>query len=194
MKVTGRTAAVILAAALAAAYVAGCGGGGGQARRLVDEGLRQMEEARPVSEDLFELNSKVARLGKRYNNLQDTVSEGMSLVRLISADLDRLEALLLAAEGIFREAASESGGGDYSTYAGQAVAALEAQFEALRTNRELVSSLAEMLSLVDLAENEGQLQHYVDEMDRLARRLEQEYLEASRLADQADAFYRERRL
>ncbi len=198
MKETGKAAAalaaVILAAALVAGLLAGCGNEGGQARLMVDEGLQEMEEARPILQDLFDLNSKMAQLGERYNNLQDTVTEGMSLVRLVSEDLDRLEGLLVGAKGIFREAASTSGGGDYAAYAAMAEAAVQAQLEALQTNRGLVSNLADLLSLVELAESEEQLQYYVDELDRLARQLEQEFLEASRLAAEADAFYEEKNL
>jgi hypothetical protein len=196
-KETGKAAAVlaavILAAALVAGLLAGCGSGGGQARQMVDEGLQEMEEARPILQDLRELNSKIPQLGERYNNLQDTMTEGMSLVRLVSEDLDRLEWLLLGAEGIFREAASMSSG-DYSTYAGLAEVAVQVQLEALHTNRDLVSTLADLLSLVGIADSTEQLQYYVEELDRLYDQLEQERLEVSRLAAEADAFYEERNL
>lgn len=190
----GFLVAITLAAVLAAVLMPGCGDPGGRAESMVEEGLLEMEKARPLLQDLFELNSKIAQLGERFNNLQDTVSEGMSLVRLVSEDLDKLEGILLGARGIFSEAASESDGSGYSTYAAMAEAAVRAQLDALQTNRSLVSTLADLLSLVELADNEEQLQYYVDELDRLARQLEQEFVEASRLAAEADAFFEEKEL
>jgi signal transduction histidine kinase len=161
---------------------------------MVDGGLQEMERARPVLQDLFDLNSKIARLGKRFNNLQDTVNEGRSLVRLVTEDIDKLEGFLLGARGIFGEVASMQDAGDYPAYAAMAEAAVQAQLDVIQTNRRLASTLADLLFVVEVAENEEQLRYYVDELDGLARQLEEEFSEASRLAAEADAFFEEKGL
>ncbi len=186
-------------AALTAVFLlliwAGCGGNGSRpARNTVEEALAELEKARAPLQDLAELNAKINQLGKRFDNKQDTVSEGMSLVGLIDADINELEGVLRTARGLFERVETMEGAGEYRRYAEMAGRAVDAQMAALQTNRELVRTLAELLSLVELAESGEQLQYYVDELERLAGELERRNAEASRLAAEADDFYAEKRL
>ncbi len=197
---TGRaaalTAALIMASALTlpALLSAGCGKKGSEAsRRTVDEALAELERARPLLEDLAALNAKTNELGKRFTDQRDTVTEGMSLVDLINERIGELEIILSAARGLFENAASQDSG-DLGRYAGMAGEAVGAQLEALRANQRLVRTLAEMLSLVEVAESEEQLLYYVDELERLAEEQERLNDEAARLAAEADAFHAERKL
>lgn len=190
-----RLAGAIIVALVMLVAAAGCGNSQkDQARRLVDEALKDMDNSSTTLADLYELNSKIAGLGERFNNLEDTISEGKSLVRLVSEDIDQLEASLVVVQGIFTEVASFENAGDYATYATMAEDAVGTQLSAMQTNRLLASTLADLLSVVDLAENESQLQYYVDELERLSRQLDEEFIRAADLAGQADAFFKEKGL
>jgi|GEM_PF-1023703 hypothetical protein len=172
----------------------GCGGKGSEAsRRTVDEALAELEKARPLLEDLAELNAKMNELGKRFTNQKDTVAEGMSLVDLINERIEELMVILRTAQGLFENVAS-SESGDLQRYAEMAGEAVGAQLEALETNQRLVRTLAEMLSLVEVAESEEQLLYYVDELERLAGELERQNDRAAQLAAEADAFHAEKKL
>lgn len=187
------TAALI--AALALASLGGCESSDQrQARQLVGEALTNMSEVAPVLRDLGELNALIAQLGERFNNLQDTVSEGMSLVRLITDDLNEAEGILVAAREMFTQVTALEDAGDYVTYASMARDAVQAQLDAVQTDRELVATLADLLSLVDLAESEEQLQYYANELDRLSAQLNEQFNRAAGLAAEADAFLEEKKL
>lgn len=165
-----------------------------QARQLVDQALSQMNEIAPVLQDLSELNALISQLGERFNNLQDTVSEGMSLVRLITDDLNEAEGSLVAAREMFVQVTGLEDAGDYVVYASMARDAVQMQLDAIQTDRELVVTLADMLSLVDIAESEEQLQYYVNEMNRLSAQLNEQFSRAAELAAEADAFMEEKKL
>ncbi len=187
------TAALI--AALALASLGGCESSDQrQARQLVDEALTNMSEVAPVLQDLSELNALIAQLGERFNNLQDTVSEGMSLVRLITDDLNEAEGILVAAREMFTQVTALEDAGEYVTYASMARDAVQAQLDAVQTDRELVATLADLLSLVDMAESEEQLQYYANELDRLSAQLNEQFNRAAGLAAEADAFLEEKKL
>lgn len=184
-----------LIAALALASLGGCESSDQrQARQLVDEALTNMSEVAPVLADLSELNALIAQLGERFNNLQDTVSEGMSLVRLITDDINEAEGILVAAREMFTQVTALEGAGEYVTYASIAKDAVQAQLDALQTDRELVATLADLLSLVDVAESEEQLQYYANELDRLSIQLNEQFDRAAGLAAEADAFLEEKKL
>jgi hypothetical protein len=190
-----RLAGAVIVALVLLALAGGCGNSQkDQARQLVDEALRDMENASTVLADLYALNGKITGLGERFNNLEDTISEGKSLVRLVSEDIDKLEGDLVGVRGIFAEAAALENAGDYAAYAAMAEDAVQMQLNAMQTNRLLVSTLADLLSVVDKAENESQLQYYVDELERLSRQLDEEFTRAADLARQADAFFKEKKL
>jgi hypothetical protein len=187
--------AAVAAIALMALALSGCGGSGkGPARDTVNQALAELERARPLLEDLRELNAKINDLGKRFTSTQDTISEGMSLVDLINGDISELEVVLGTARELFGRVAEMQEAGDYREYAELAGQAVEKQAAALQTNRELVRTLAELLSLVEVAESGDQLQYYVDELERLAGELERRNVEAARLAGEADSFYSEKKL
>lgn len=191
----GRLAGAVIVALVLLVAAAGCGNSRkDQARQLVDEALKDMENASKVLADLYTLNGKIAGLGERFNNLEDTISEGRSLVRLVSEDIDKLEGSLVVVQGIFAEVASLENAGDYSIYAAMAEDAVRTQLSAMQTNRLLASTLADLLSVVDMAENKSQLQYYVDELEKLSRQLDEEFTRAADLARQADAFFKEKNL
>jgi chromosome segregation ATPase len=181
---------------VATALLVGCGAGNSikQAKQKIDDALFEIEIGRPILEDIHFLNNRIDQLGERWDNLNDTLAEGNSLVKLLTQDLDALQEHLERARAQFSEVASIQGAGDYPEYAKKAQEAVSMQLQALETNRELVRTLAELLSLLDLAQNEEQLQYFVDELGRLSSQLQEEFSEAARLAEEADTFHMEKGL
>ncbi len=168
--------------------IAGCSKGSSEARDKVDEALRGIDAARPLLEDLLDLDGRFNSLGTRFPNVEDTIAEGKSMAEMALSELDELEGYYSRARGLLREAAEMEGAGKYGEYAALALEAVDKELEALQVNRGLLNAVWDMLDVLPLAEKEEQLSYYVEEIDRLTGEISDLMGEASAAAAAADRF------
>ncbi len=179
----------LLAAVLA---LAGCGGGGAKAK--VDEALGSVASTQALLEDLLDLDQRLNALGTRFTTVEDTIAEGKSLAEMALMDVDELEARYAQARDILREVAEDGKAGDYAAYARLALTAVEKELEALAVNRQLLSSVWDMLDVLPLAQSGEQLSYYVEEIDRLTKEVSDLLRQGADAAVEADRYYREKGL
>ncbi len=191
---TGRRLLPLLAAAafLAGLSVpaAGCGGRSA-AEAKVREAERLIASSKPLLEDLLDLDARFNELGTRFSDVDDTIAEGKSLAEMAMLDVEELETRISRAASLLREVEEMDGAGDYATYAGMVLDALEPTSRALEKNRELLAAVWDMLDVLPAAENAGQLSWYTGEIDRLASEIGSLLREASSAAEAADRYREE---
>ncbi|MDY6794576.1 MAG: hypothetical protein SWK76_04745 [Actinomycetota bacterium] len=183
------TAAIV--ALVPVLLLAGCLGAGGEAKAKADEAVDIIAAARPLMEDLINLDNRFNTLGTRYTSIDDTITEGKSLVDMALIDVDELESRYFQASGLLVEVADMGDVGDYATYAELALQALEESLQALRLNRELLNTVSDMLDVLPHAESEEQLSYYVDEIELLNQEITAELDAAAASAADADLYYEE---
>ncbi|MBC7248360.1 MAG: hypothetical protein H5T73_11370 [Actinobacteria bacterium] len=166
----------------------GCSGGG-DGRGKVDEAVSMISSSRPLLEDLLELVERFDTLGTRYSQVEETIAEGKSLAEMALVDVDELESRYTKAGDLLRQV-METEGGKYAEYARLALEAVEIELEAFSRNRELLSTVTDMLDVLPMAESTEQLSFYVDEIDRLTDEIRDLLQKGSRAAEEADAYYR----
>lgn len=168
--------------------LAGCSKGSGEARDKVDEALRGIGAARPLLEDLLDLDGRFDSLGTRFANVEDTIAEGKSMAEVALSELDELEGYYSRARDLLREVVEMEEAGKYGEYAVLALDAVEKELEALKVNRDLLNAVWDMLDVLPRAEKEEQLSYYVEEIDRLTREVSDLMGEASAAAAEGDRF------
>ncbi len=165
-----------------------------RARSQVQAALSDLEEARPYYQDIISLNQKIPDLGSGSSNLQDMLLTGSSIVQLVRNDLDKLAPLYDSAQGRLQEVRKLSGAGDYATYAGMAIATIDAQKKSMDVERELIDTLEEMLSVIPDATTPEQLGFYTAELERLAASFNEATDAATQAANDADRYFRDKHL
>ncbi|MBC7228915.1 MAG: hypothetical protein H5T74_00790 [Actinobacteria bacterium] len=155
------------------------------------EAERLIASSKPLLEDLLDLDARFNELGTRFSDVEDTIAEGKSLAEMAMLDVDELEARISRAASLLREVEDMDKAGDYATYAGMALDALEPTSRALEKNRELLAAVWDMLDVLPAAENAGQLSWYTGEIDRLASEIGSLLREASSAAEAADRYREE---
>ncbi len=183
---------VVIACLVGAAILAGCAQS--QARGKVQASLADLESARPYYQDLITLNARIPDLGSGSSNLQDMLLTGSSIVTLARQDLDRIGPLYDSAQSRLQEVRNMSGAGDYATYAGMAIATIDAQKNSLDIERQLMDTLEDMLSVIPDASTKEQLGYYSGELERLAAAFNEATDTATQAANTADAYFKEKHL
>ena len=181
--------------ALSILVLPGCfGGDGGEAKENVDEAIGLIGGSQELLEDLLDLDGRFNTLGTRFPKMEDTIAEGKSLAEMAIIDVDELESRYSKARDLLLEVTNMNGAGDYAEYARLAIEAVDKELEALAVNRELLTAASDMLDVIPLAENQGQLSYYVEEIDRLTKEVSVLLDEGAEAAKRADLYYRERSL
>ncbi len=188
----GVVLAVVLAGIVGTAALAGCAQS--QANSQVQKALADLESARPYYEDITSLNQKIPDLGSGSSNLQDMLLTGTSIARLARSDMEKIAPLYDSAQGRLQEVRNMSGAGDYGTYAGMAIATIDAQKKALDVERQLMDTLEEMLSVIPDASTKEQLGYYSGELERLATAFNEATDAATQAANEADQYFRDQHL
>lgn len=191
MRAGSRSAAAVLMAVIlaAAGLLLGTGCAQSTARSKVQDSLADLEAARPYYQDIVSLNSKIPDLGSGSSNLQDMLLTGSSIVELSRTDLDKIAPLYASAQSRLQEVRNMSGAGDYATYAGMAIATIDAQNNALDVERQLMDTLEEMLSVIPDAATKEQLGYYSAELERLATAFNEATDAATQSANAADQYF-----
>ncbi len=184
--------ALVVALSTGAAVLAGCTQS--SARTQVQASLADLESARPYYQDIVSLNQKIPDLGSGSSNLQDMLLTGGSIVTLVRGDLEKIAPLYDVAQSRLQDVRNMSGAGDYATYAGMAIATIDAQNRSLDIERQLMDTLEDMLSVIPDASTAGQLGYYSAELERLASAFNQATDAATQAANQADQYFRDQHL
>ncbi len=179
--------AVVVLAAAGPMLPAGCAQS--TARSKVQDSLAELESARPYYQDIVSLNARIPDLGSGSSNLQDMLLTGTSIVELVRTDLGKISPLYTSAQSRLQEVRNMSGAGDYATYAGMAIAAIDAQNSALDIERQLMDTLEEMLSVIPDAATKEQLGYYSAELERLAAAFNVATDTATQSATAADQYF-----
>jgi peptidoglycan hydrolase CwlO-like protein len=174
-----------------ATIVAGCLDGSADAEAKVDEALGLIEGSQPLLEDLLKLDNRFNTLGERFTSVEDTIAEGKSLAEMALLDIDELEARYTEARDLLNEVVAMQEAGDYGEYARLILAAVEKELEALAVNRQLLTSVWDMLDVLPMAERQEQLSYFVEEIDTLTAEVSTLMEEAASAAAEADQFREE---
>jgi hypothetical protein len=189
MKASRTSISITVLLLVAAMALPGCGNS--EAKPRVDEAVGLVASAQPLLEDLLDLDQRLNTLGTRFSNVDDTIAEGKSLAEMALMDVDELEGRYAQAGDILREVADTDGAGDYAIYARLALVAVDAELEAMAVNRQLLTSVWDMLDLLPLAESTEQLSYYIEEIDRLTGEVSDLLQQGADAAAEADRYYRE---
>jgi len=168
----------------------GCGGNQ-EAKSRTDEAIEIVASAQPLLEDLINLDERLNSLGTRFTSVDDTITEGKSLADMALLDVDEIEARYQQARDIFLEVAAMEGAGSYAEYARLALVALNIELEALAVNRQLLTSVSDMLDVLPLAESQEQLSYYTQEIESLTIEISDLLQQGAEAAQQADRYYKE---
>lgn len=177
--------------ALAICAELGCGGVNPGVKEKVEEATALISSSRELLEDLLQLDQRFNTLGQRYPRIEDTLAEGKSLAQMAQVDVDELESRYSRARELLQEASESAEAGEYRQYALLALGAVEPVLEAVRLHRELLTAVHDILDLVPLAENAGQLSYYVEEIERMGGEITALLQRGAEAAQAADAYARE---
>jgi hypothetical protein len=178
---------------LAIGLFTGCSGGG-EAKAHVGGAITLIEGSRPLLEDLLELDGRFNTLGTRFAAVEDTITEGKSLVEMAFLDVNELESRYTQARELLLEVTTMEGAGDYATYADLALLAVDKELEAISANRELLTMVSDMLDVLPLAQSQEQLSYYVEEIESLTSQVSVLLEEAAEAAVIADEYHLEHEL
>ncbi|RJP33609.1 MAG: hypothetical protein C4536_03895 [Actinobacteria bacterium] len=182
---------MLLAAILVA--MSGCGSNP-EAKSKVDQAVGLIGNAQSLLEDLLSLDERCNDLGTRFPDTEETIAEGKSLAEMALMDVDELESRYGQARDILREVADMRDAGDYAEYARLALAAVDIELEALAVNRQMLTSVWDMLDVLPLAESQEQLSYYTGEIERLTEEVSDLLQQGADAALQADQYYKEHSL
>jgi uncharacterized small protein (DUF1192 family) len=182
---------LLLAAILVA--MSGCGSNP-EAKSKVDQAVGLIGNAQSLLEDLLSLDERCNDLGTRFPDTEETIAEGKSLAEMALMDVDELESRYGQARDILREVADMRDAGDYAEYARLALAAVDIELEALAVNRQMLTSVWDMLDVLPLAESQEQLSYYTGEIERLTEEVSDLLQQGADAALQADQYYKEHSL
>lgn len=180
--------AVLMAISFSA--LPGCSGGG-RAEERVNEARDLIGSSQELLEDLGSLDARFNALGTRFPKVEDTIAEGKSLAEMAFIDLDELETRYARARDLLFEVTNMQGAGDYADYSSLALQAVENKLEEFGFNRELLTSISDMLDVLPLAQNAGQLSYYEERINELNGRISEARKEAAAAAADADQFFKE---
>ncbi len=176
--------------ALSMAVLAGCfGGGSAEAREKVNEAKTVIGGSQQILEDLLGLDGRFNTLGTRFSKVEDTITEGKSLADMALIDVDELQSRYAQASELLQAVIDMGNAGEYAEYARLALDAIDRELEALAANRELLTTVSDMLDVLPLAQNQQQLTYYVEEIGRLTEEVSRLLEEGAAAAAVADVYF-----